>query len=446
MILTEGFEGAAEFGLAEHFARFQHHIDPAWIEEALAATGTATIRRRRLPAEQVVWLVVAMALFRNESIEEVIDRLELALPDGESTLVARSAIAQARQRLGTEPLAYLFTTTAAEWATRSAHKHRWRGLSLYAADGTTLRVADSAANREAFGGQGTGRGDSGYPSVRVVGLIALRSHLLSAFRFSEYGVGETELARGLWDELPDDSLTVVDRAYLAAADLTHLERSGSNRHWMTRAKSTTRLRVIKKLGRNDSLVEIELSPATRRAHKELPEVWHARAVQYQRKGFRPSTILTSLTDAKEYPATEIVALYHERWEIEIAYDEMKTHMLAREETIRSRTPAGVEQELWGIALAYNLVRLEMERAADEAGVPPTRISFVHALAMIRSELLMVTGPRIAPGRFPKRLVELRRNLKRLVLPPRREARAYPRAVKLKMSNYPRKRPSLRRAK
>src|SRR6185503_16083233 len=113
------------------------------------------IRRRRLPAEQVIWIVIAMALFRNCSIEKVVDELNLALPDERETLVAKSGITQARQRLKEEPLAYLFAATAAEWATRSAEGDRWRGLALYGMDGTTLRVADSPQNRAEFGGQNT---------------------------------------------------------------------------------------------------------------------------------------------------------------------------------------------------------------------------------------------------------------------------------------------------
>jgi hypothetical protein len=125
---------------------------------------------------------------------------------------------------------------------------------------------------------------------------------------------------------------------------------------------------------------------------------------------------------------------------ELRYDEIKTHLLEREEAIRSRTPEGVRQEIWGIALAYNLVRLEMERAADEAGIEPNRISFVNALALIRNAWLMWSTPPLAPGRIPEGLLRLRHVLKLLVLPPRRRERAYPRAVKIKMSAYRRKRP------
>jgi hypothetical protein len=157
-------------------------------------------------------------------------------------------------------------------------------------------------------------------------------------------------------------------------------------------------------------------------------------------------LLTSLLDPERYPAAELVALYHERWEIELGYDEIKTHMLARQETIRSKTPQGVRQEIWGIAIAYNLVRLEMERAAAEANVEPNRISFVYALSLVCREWQRACAPRAAIGNIPRDLATLRLNLKRLVLPPRRPSRSYPRAVKIKMSNYARKRPALRGAK
>jgi len=345
-------------------------------------------------------------------------------------------------------MAYLFAATAAAWADKSADRHRWRGLALYGADGTTLRVADTAENREAFGGQNAGpdKGESGYPMVRVLALMALRSHMLSAVRFADYRTGEVTLFDELWRELPDDSLTIVDRNFLVADHLTRLARSGTNRHWLTRAKSTTRLKTVRRLGKRDELVEIELSDQTRRAHPDLPSVWQARAITYQRKGFAPSVVLTSLLDPVQYPASEIVALYHERWEIELGYDEIKTHMLARQETIRSKTVTGVRQEIWGIAIAYNLVRLEMERAADEAKVEPTRISFVYALSLVCREWERANAPRAAIGNIPRDLTNLRLNLKRLVLPPRRPERSFPRAVKIKMSNYARKRPAAGTAK
>jgi hypothetical protein len=236
--------------------------------------------------------------------------------------------------------------------------------------------------------------------------------------------------------VPEDSLVIVDRNFLVKKDLIHLETSG-NRHWLSRTKVNTKWAIVEKLGKDDYLVEWDVQQAG------LPSTWTLRAIHYKKKGFPRATLLTSLVDAEKYPAKELIALYHERWETEIGYDEVKTHLLDRQETIRSKTPAGVRQELWGIALAYNLVRVEMERVAAEAGVPPTRISFVAALSMIREEFLMVSLPRVTPGAIPASLKRLRRRLKRLVLPPRRTERAFPRAVKLKMSSYPRKRPTTR---
>ena len=440
MRFKDAFEDLGQFGVADGLDRLREHIPAGWIEAALEWTGTKTIRRRRLPAEQVVWLVIGMALFRNEPLEHIVDALELALPDRDDTLVAKSAISQARQRLGEEPLACLFSMTAKTWAHRSADANRWRGLALYGWDGSTMRVPDSADNRKEFGGQkaGAGRGESGYPQVRVVAMMALRSHILSAFRFAPYSTGETTLARDLWREMPEDSLAIVDRNFLVKKDLIALERSG-NRHWLTRTKSNTRWAIVQRLGKDDYLVELEVHETG------LPKTWPIRAIHYKRRGYPSSTLLTSLVDAERYPAKEIVALYHERWELELAYDEVKTHLLDRQEAIRSRSPEGVRQELWGIALAYNLVRVEMERVADEADVPPTRISFTASLLLIRDELSRMGGRAFAPGTIPSRLRDLRRNLKRLLLPERRP-RVYPRAVKVKMSNYPRKRPAKRSRK
>lgn len=438
-LLPEADEGA--------FERICAHLNPEWIERALAATGTASVRRRRLPAEQVLWLVLGMAIYRDRPIAELAERLDLVL--GPNTPPARSAVAQARSRVGPKPLEWLFSTTARKWAHESARAEEWRGLALYGVDGTSVRVPDSLKNREHFGGQRCGRngGMSAYPMVRIATLAALRSHLLAAASFGPYGAGELEYASRLWSEVPDDSLTIVDRNFLKANILLPLARGGTNRHWMTRAKKNTAMKQVRRLGKGDWIVELNVSSPSRQEDEQLPLRYQARALRYHRKGFRPQTILTSLLDRERWPADELVELYHERWEIELGYDEIKTEMLERQEAIRSQKPAGVEQELWGVALAYNLVRLEMTRIADEAGVSPNRISFVAALRIIRDEWMWLAGA--SPGAIPKNLRRLRERVGRYVLPPRRSERRAPRAVKIKMSNYPRKKPlpvAKRRAK
>jgi hypothetical protein len=437
MGFDQAFYAAATYASPPDLQGFRKHISPEWIDEALAATGTATVRRRRLPAEQVIWLVLGMALFRDRPLEDVVSKLDLALP-GLGT-IARSSVAQARDRVGSEPVKWLFDRCGATWAHRSAKAHEWRGLRLYGMDGTSVRVPDTSENRAEFGGAASPNGkESGYPLVRIVVLMALRSHLLVAANFGAYGTHEIEYAKPLCDSIPEFSLTVLDRGYTSAAFALGIERK-TERHWLIRSKKNTVFKVLERLGPNDELVEMKVSPEARVKDPSLPATWTARRIRYQKPGFREQFLLTSLRDAKRFPAREVIELYHERWELELGYDEIKTEMLEREEAIRSKKPEGVRQELWGILLAYNLVRLEMESIANEEKLEPTRISFVESLRLIRNEWEWLSVA--SPGAIPKRLATLRSNVKRYILPPRRK-RSYPRFSKIITNSYNRKnRPS-----
>lgn len=440
MHLDEALAFTSAYATPDSFDTFSRHIDRAWIEEALLATGTATIRRRRLPADQVVWLVLGMALLRDLPIVDVIDRLELALPDGKDRSIAPSAVPPARMRVGAAPLEWLFVRSSAEWAMRSANHESWRGLTLWGVDGTTLRVADSVENRRHFGGQTqgpTGRGESGYPSLRLVVLMTLRSHLIAAASFGPYLTDEQSYANDLWSSIPDRSLVIVDRLFVQASVMA-LADQARERHWLMRAKSDTTWRVLERLGRGDYLVEKDVTRYSRHQDPSLPKTLRMRAIEYHHRGEK-RVLLTSLLDVTRYPAGEIVEIYRERWEIELGYGELKTDFLERQETIRSKSPDAVAQEMWGILIAYNLVRLEMERIAAEIDVPPLRISFIEALRFIREQWLWAAMTR-TPGAIPKRLVTMRDRMRRFLLPPRRPSRSYPRAVKIKMSNYARKRP------
>jgi hypothetical protein len=436
MHLNEELAVTAAYGTAESFETFSRHLDRKWIEEALIATGKSTIRRRRLPAEQVVWLVLGMGLLRNLPITDLIERLDLAV--GDDRTVARSAIPPARTRVGAAPLEWLFARSAHEWSHKSANRDRWKGLSLWAVDGTTVRVADSAENRRHFKGQPSGksgRGDSGYPSLRMVVLMTLRSHLIAAASFGPYLTDERVYAEDVWEALPEQSLAILDRNYVQA-DVMAMGDEASGRHWLMRAKKDTAFEKAEKLGPGDFLVEKEVTDYSRAKHPYLPPTLRLRAIEY-RHGKEVRVLLTSMLDAKRFPADEIVALYRERWEIELGYGELKTDMLERLETIRSKSPESVAQEMWGILVAYNLVRLEMERIADELKVSPLRISFIEALRFIREQWLWASMT-LTPGAIPKRLATMRDRMRRFVLPERRD-RSYPRAVKIKMSNYSRNR-------
>ena len=433
----ELFVSAGFCKLIQSFDAVCEHLDPSWVEEALLSTGTASLRRRRLPAQLVIWLVIGIALFRNRSIEYVASHLDLTLPGHGGKPASKSSLADARARLGDEPMAWLYSRTAREWARRSADEHRWRGLALYGADGTKMYTPDTPENREYFRGSHSGRGESGFPMVRLVVLMALTTHVTAAAAFGPYENGECTLAEELWRHVADHSLTILDRAFLAAGILLPLQSGGKNRHWLTRAKKNTKMVVIEHHAPGDDIVEMEVSSAARKKNPSLPTRWKARAIRYQHKGFRPQLLLTSMLDVVEFPAKEVAAIYHLRWELELAYDEVKTEMAAGEATLRSQHPRGISQEMFGILLAHNLVRLEMVRIAKEAGVSPLRISFVMAMRLICDEWMW--SSLAAPGAIPRHLLELAENIKSFILPPRRK-RSVPRKVKLKMSPYNRLRP------
>ena len=432
---------------AASFDIFSETLEPAWIDQALHATDRATIRKHKLPAHFVVWLVIGMALFRDRSIREVVRHLDLVLPGTRRhATVTGSAIVQARERLGPEPLATLFTQSAAVWSAAAAERARWRGLAVFAVDGTTLRVPDTAENDAAFGRPATRAGrPAGYPQLRLVALMLLGPHLLAALTVGPCTQSEVPLATALWPVLPDASIVLFDRGFGAYALLHQLGDPARQRHWLTRAKGGPKALQMQpgpRLGPNDHLVDLVPSPTLLQHHPKLPATLRVRAIRYRRPGFRPEMLLTSLLDPVAFPAADVVALYHHRWEIELGFDEIKTHTLEREESLRSKTPARIRQEVWGLALGYNLVRLAMARVAETAGVPPTRVSFRHALQFIR--LFWLTAWTASPGVLPRRLDALDDELALLILPPRRSQRRYPRAVKIKMSGYPTKPPRRQR--
>jgi hypothetical protein len=431
------------------FDQFSAALDPQWIADALAASGTASIRRRKLPAEHVVWLVIGMGLFRDRSIAQVVHHLDLVLPaaSGGRQPITNAAIVQARDQLGAAPLATLFTQTATAWAHAAAAEDRWRGLAVYGLDGTTLRVADTPENAAHFGRPSSRHGEgAGYPQLRLVTLLALRARLLAAAAGGPHRTSEVALAREVWAALPEHAVVILDRGFCGYALFHVLATPDRDRHWLVRARSgPTALTqvVVQRFTAGDILVELRPSRATCAKHPDLPPTLRVRAVRVQRRGFRPYWVFTSLLNPATHPAAEIAALYHERWELELAFDELKTHTCERVEALRSKAPARVEQELWGLLLAYNLVRLVMSRAAPRAGVPPGRLSYRGALLALRA--FWQAAWDTSPGTLPRRLDVLLDDLARFVLPERRPRR-YPRTVKIKMSNYPRNRPHRRRSR
>lgn len=434
---ADELEALQEMG-PESFARFAASLDPAWIPQALAATGTASIRRRKLPADQAVWLVLGMGLFADRSIVDVVNHLNLVAPGVDS--LAPSSVPGARYRVGADPLEYLFRQTCSCWG-GPAVERGYRGLSLYGVDGTCLKVQDTDENYEEFGKPGgrAGPSDAGYPQLRLACLMNLGTRLLADVRLGSYSIGEQTLATELWKTLPPQSLTILDRGFVNYPVFFSLVDSGAQRHLMVRMRENMKVEEVEEL--DDGSVLARLHPA-RATQRNCPEIKGTsitgRVIAYQHEGGRPGRLFTTLVDPVEYPAYELIALYHERWEIELGFDELKTHLLERKECLRSKKPDGVRQELWGLLVIYNLIRREMQQAADHHGLPPNRVSFRAAVLWFRS-FWQVTAWGATQGTIPRHLKHLRTTLDVLFLPPRRSERRYPRHVKIKMSTYKRNR-------
>ncbi|MBW8898218.1 MAG: IS4 family transposase [Massilia sp.] len=430
MALQLDLDYAAE--LAPHeFERFASLIDPAWIDEALQQTGTVSLRRRRLPAERMVWLVIGLALFRNEPIWHIVQQLDLADGPTPSAPVPSAAVA-GRERLGEAPMAWLFDRIANCWSGQAVPEDAlFHGLRTFAVDGVIWSLPDTAENGKEFGRASNANATGAWPQLRAACLMDTYTHLIRAAEFGDYRTGELNFAKPLMHAVPDDSLTIFDRAYFSAAFLLDWQQAGQQKHWLMRAKTPLRHEVIHQLGPDDFLVRLPVSQQARKERPELPSHWQARLIKCM-VGGQTRQFLTSLCDAHRFPAREIAAHYLQRWEIELGFREIKQGMLKNTTTLRSKLPELVRQEVWGMLIAYNLLRHEIARMANDLQVPPQRLSFQWLALAITTALYH--WPLQTPGTLPKRLAWLRQQAPAYLLPERR-ARSYPRVVKQPRSKY-----------
>ena len=418
---------------APDWRRLGEHLPVEWIKQAIERTDATSIRHRRLPAEQVVWLMVALALYRHKSISEVLDDLGLALPDSQTPFVSKSAAAQARQRVGSEPLKWLFDHSAQHWSAQDRRAYIFKGLQLFAMDGTTLRTHDNPEQRAHFGAQSYASGAiASYPQVRGVTLTALPTHIVHSAAFGPYGTNEMRYAKQLIEEIPNASLTVFDRDFLSAEILYTLIQTGSERHFIIPAKSNTKWEVIEG-DDNDCTVRMRVSPQARTKCAHLPEFWEARAITIIDTQARKRILLTSLHDRRRYQPADIARCYEKRWGIETSYRELKQTMLGTAFTLRSKTVDGVYQEIWGTLIAYNLIRLEIAKAALTVKCEPTEVSFIRAFHLIQFELHWAAVTR-SYGKLPACMKHLRERLVSL-LNDERPDRQFDRAVKAKPNRY-----------
>lgn len=413
---------------------FTQNIPVEWIESALTLSEQATIRRRRLPSDQVLWLVIGMALFRNEPIHEVARRLNICAQGlANDTLIAKSGVTNARKRLGVEPVEWLYRKTAQHWGLERYPEDTWEDLQVFALDGAVLRTPDTPELRDHFGSGNTStERQTPYPMMRLVSLMNVRSHIMVDAQISPYRKGEVPQAEKLIPNLPEHSVTLMDKGFWSANLLLSLTQDKANRHWVIPARKGLVFKEVQRYNANDCLVEMKVSPQARKKNPGLPETWQVRAVSYRIKGVE-KTVYTSLP-YEQYPTQVVTQLYHERWEIELGYRDIKSSMQHNALTLRSKKVELVEQEVWGMLLAYNLVRREASQAAVSYGKAPNQISFKAAFQYIAVQLIVMADA-LSPGKTGARLRELRGGVASLIIE-NRPRPSRPRTVKMSKTRYP----------
>jgi len=362
-------------------------VPVAKVREVLRQTGRESIRNRDLPAHVVVYHVMALALYMRASTREVLRCLLegvqwLLDPSAKVKVAGNSGISQARSRLGAEPLEMLYREVAAPIAgdaTRGAWYRKWRLVTL---DGSTLDVADTAENEMAFGRTESGRGTSAYPKLRFVALLENGTHVLWGARMDRYATGEVTLASTVVESLRPAMLCLADRLFFGYQLWMKAATTGADLLW--RVKSDLRLDMEKRLPDGSYLSHVYPSSADRRGQRNAIRV---RVIEYRLKGSGELyRLITTILDHAKAPAAELAALYHERWEIETALDELKTHLRGAQIVLRSKMPELVKQEFFGLLLAHFAIRSLMHQAALKADEDPDRLSFVHTVHVVQRRL------------------------------------------------------------
>jgi len=365
-------------------------IPLAAIRTVLGGTGKASVRQRDLPAHVVVYYVVALALYMQSSYREVLrcllEGIRWLLGPGASIKVTgKSGISQARTRLGWEPLQKLhdgIVKPIAVESTKGAWYRIWRLVSM---DGSTLDTADEKDNEKAFGRPSASRGKSAFPQVRFVSLVENGTHVLFGTRMGGVDTGEITLAKQVLSSLAKGMLCLADRNFFGFELWNQARSTGADLLW--RVKKNLRLPCEKRLPDGSYLSRVYESPKEQRHGRNGVVV---RVIDYRLEGIPGAEpiyrLLTTILDHEAAPATELGALYHERWEIETALDELKTHLRGARIVLRSKTPNLVRQEFYGLMMAHFAIRGLMHEAALKANADPDTLSFLHAQRVVRRKI------------------------------------------------------------
>jgi Insertion element 4 transposase N-terminal len=376
------------------------------IDEVVEVAGRREKRSRLLPAHVMVRYVIALGLFFGQPYEEVMRQLTGTLQglgswEQDWKVPSASAVTQARQRLGAEPLRELFHRAAVPVADLGTTGAWLRGWRLMAIDGTTFDVPDTEANVAAFGRMGSGPKESAFPKLQVVSLSECGTHAQVAAAMGSCRTGERELAARLAGPVQADMLITADAGFFSWQLWDLYAGTGAALCW--RIGASADLPLVRRLsdGSYLALIFAPRVPAARRAallaaarageHVDEDRARLVRAAEYTvpDRGGQDSElicVISTVLDPAALTAAEMAFAYHQRWEHESGLDEIKTHLRTAGGILRSGSPDLVEQEMWGILLAHYAIRELMCRAADQAGHDPDRVSFLRAVRIARRQI------------------------------------------------------------
>ena len=427
--------------VCDRLAGLEQVIDGQLIRQVLREAGRVNPRACKLTHEVVMWLVLAMGIFTNVPIRQVFKRIRFARANEQTP--SRSALCHARQRLGVAPVRRLFQRIVRPLATRETPGAFYKGLRLMGIDGVVLNLPDRPANERVFGRPSGGdRGEGAFPQLRKVSLVELGTHVEVAFVAKPIGTSEQAVIPALIQPMPEDALLLLDRGFFSYKLWRMLDSRGIR--ILARVKSNLILEPIKRLRDGSYLAKIYPSPGDRRKDRHGLVV---RVIRYtlddpQRVGHQEEHVLmTNLFDEQLYPASELIPLYHERWEEELVFDEQKTHQDPRRASkpaqLRSETPAGVIQELYALSLAHFVTRALMFEAARSEKLDPDRLSFTGCFQILQCRLpeCRASSARSLQQWYEALLWEMSRER----IEPRRN-RINPRVIKQKVSKWRKKRP------
>jgi hypothetical protein len=350
------------------------------VDEVLAECGVRDQRPGALPARFMVYYVLALALFQQDSYDDVAENLVGALEGMDEAIPNRSSFTRARQRLGAGVIEAVFRRLAGPVAPAGLDGAFWRGMRVAAVDGFLLDVPDTPANRAAFGGPSSRGRPSGFPQARVVTLTETGTHSSVDARVGGYCAGEQELAVAMAPSAAG-MLVIMDRGFPGVALWKAYTQARA--HLLIRARSSVARRPVQVLEDGTYLARMNLA-GQKGAH---PGGVVVRVIEYRVDGGEVIKLLTDLTDPVAFPAGELAALYHQRWESEGSFRQVKTFQRGPQEILRSADPELVRQEIWAhLAVHHCLTRIIMRLAGQER-IDPDRISFIKVLKHVRRSVI-----------------------------------------------------------